>query len=287
MDSFLVTDSFLITDNSLVIEQTLSSNLARKVAIAEAFGKAAHGYDKHAQFQREVGTQLLRQLPDDLTGMQVLDIGCGTGFFSEVLADKGAIVTAADLSPEMLQQAKQRCGSKVWRYCQADAEQLPFDEQEFDIVFSNLALQWCEDLAYPLRELQRVTKSSGKVVFSTLAEGSLTELKQAWAKIDTYQHVNHFLSEKQINIALAQSGATGHHLDLRTVQLWYTSAFELMRDLKGIGATHVGERAPGLTGKSTLLRVESEYQSYRNGSGLLPATYQVCLGSVYLPSSDF
>ncbi len=272
-------------NRSLVTAQTFSRDSARKTAIAEAFGKAAGGYDKHAQFQREVGIQLLQQLPDNLSGMKVLDIGCGTGFFCKMLADKGAIVTAADLSFEMLEQAKRRCGSKVWRYCQADAEQLPFDTQEFDIAFSNLALQWCEDLAEPLKELQRVTKPSGKVVFSTLAEGSLTELKQAWSKVDTYQHVNHFLSDKQINIALAQSGSTEHHVNLRTIQLWYTSAFELMRDLKGIGATHVGDRAPGLTSRSALLRVESEYQRYRNDSGLLPATYQVGLGAIYLPSS--
>ncbi len=269
-------------NDSSVADRAISIDSARKTAIADAFGKAACGYDKHAQFQREVGTQLLQQLPDSLTGMKVLDIGCGTGFFSEILADKGAIVTAADLSPEMLLQAQQRCGTKVRRYCQADAEKLPFDEQEFDMVFSNLALQWCEDLADPLRELQRVTKLCGKVVFSTLAAGSLIELKQTWAKIDTYQHVNQFLTKKQINIALAQSGAVKHHLDFRAMKLWYSSAYALMRDLKGIGATHVAKRAVGLTHRSTLLRVESEYQSYKNGDGLLPATYQVCLGRIDL-----
>ncbi len=273
-------------NDALVTEQAISMDSARKTAIAEAFGKAARGYDKHAQFQREVGTELLQRLPDDLRGMKILDIGCGTGFFSEILADKGAFVTAADLSPDMLLQAKQRCGSKVQYYCQADAEKLPFEKQQFDMVFSNLALQWCEDLADPLRELQRVTKPSGKIIFSTLAEGSLFELKQTWAKIDSYQHVNQFLSEKQINIALAQSGAVEHHLDFRAMKLWYTSAFELMRDLKGIGATHVAERGSGLTARSTLLRVESEYQSYKNDSGLLPATYQVCLGAVCLPPLD-
>lgn len=252
----------------------------RKLAIAEAFGKAARAYDQHAQFQRDIGNELLDLLPADLQGKRVLDIGCGTGYFTSLLAQRGAIVTAADLSIEMLKQTELRCGTSIYRYCQADAEALPFDNQQFDIVFSSLALQWCDDLADPLKELHRVTKKGGTVVFSTLMSGSLFELQKAWAEIDSYQHVNQFLSENQIKIALEQAGSQNHQLDLRTVQLWYASAFSLMRDLKGIGATYVGERSPGLTKKSTLSKVEAQYQQFKNDDDLLPATYQVCLGTM-------
>lgn len=263
------------------MECSVPNNSARKMAIAEAFSKAAHGYDQHAQFQRDVGNELLKYLPQNLSGLKVLDIGCGTGYFSELLSNRGAEVTAADLSKEMLVQAKARCNNNVLEYRQADAEALPFNNHHFDIVFSSLALQWCDDLSIPLRELQRVTKKGGKVLFSTLMQGSLIELRNAWAEIDSYQHVNQFLSEKQIKIALAQAGSQNHHLDLLTIQLWYASAFKLMRDLKGIGATHVGARSPGLTKKSTLSRVETEYQRFKNDNELLPATYQVCLGTIF------
>jgi len=264
------------------VECIQSINSIRKIAIADAFSRAASGYDQYAQFQRDVGSELLALLSSDLSGMNVLDIGCGTGFFSDLLAKRGAKVTAADLSPEMLKQAEKRCGKDVALYCQADVENLPFVDGQFDIVFSSLALQWCDDLSNPLKEIQRVTRKGGKVVFSTLTTGSLIELKQAWAEIDSYQHVNHFLSNKQIKIALAQIGSQNHHLDLQTVQLWYSSAFSLMRDLKGIGATYIGKRSPGLTRKSTLSRVETEYQRFKDGNGLLPATYQVCLGTIIL-----
>jgi len=254
----------------------------RKLAIADAFSRAAHKYDAHAQFQRDVGHQLIELMPERLNGLKVLDIGCGTGYFSEVLADKGAIVTAGDLSERMLLQAEQRCLDKVSGYRIADAEALPFDDNTFDMVFSSLALQWCRDLSVPLKELQRVTKSGGVVYFSTLADGSLHELKQAWAKIDSYQHVNNFLTINQIKVALAQSESYDHQLDLRSIRLWYSSAFQLMRDLKGIGATHVGERSQGLTKKSILERVETEYQRFKNSDNLLPASYQVCLGKINL-----
>ena len=260
----------------------ISTQTNRKTAIADAFSKAASIYDGHAQFQRDVGSELLALMPERLDGLRVLDIGCGTGFFSERLAEKGAIVIAADLSSEMLKQAKNRCADKVVEYREADAEALPFADDSFDLVFSSLALQWCCDLSVPLKELQRVTKPAGRIYFSTLMDGSLNELKVAWSKIDTYQHVNNFLTNNQINIALAQSGSTNHQLDLRSIQLWYSTAFQLMRDLKGIGATHVGDRSHGLTKRSALLQVENEYQIFKNEKDLLPATYQVCLGIINL-----
>ncbi|EGU32240.1 biotin synthesis protein BioC [Vibrio ichthyoenteri ATCC 700023] len=261
----------------------MDNRYSDKEAIAEAFGKAAQGYDQHAAFQREVGARLIGLLPSDLSSWRILDLGCGTGYFSQQLRDRGANVVALDLSASMLEQAQKRCGNDGITYQQGDAEQLPFADNQFDCVFSSLALQWCQDLAIPLREMSRVTKPGGQLLFSTLLDGSLRELKQAWAKIDTYQHVNDFISLNQVNIALAQSQCHTHHLDLPEIVVWYGSALGLMRDLKGIGANHVAGRSQGLTSKHSLRRLEREYQTFRQEhQGLLPATYQVCLGIINL-----
>ncbi|MFA0569841.1 malonyl-ACP O-methyltransferase BioC [Vibrio gallaecicus] len=253
-----------------------------KNAIAEAFGKAATTYDKHAEFQRDVGHRLLDKLPNDLSGLKVLDLGCGTGYFSYQLLSRGADVVCVDLSQEMLNQSKLRCGDQISSYQQADAEQLPFENQSFDIVFSSLALQWCDDLSVPLREIKRVTKRGGSVLFSTLLDGSLFELQKSWNKIDTHQHVNNFISENQVKIALAQSSCEAHQLDLPSITVWYDTALELMRDLKGIGATHVSGRSHGLTSRRMLQLVEKEYREFQSHQGFLPATYQVCLGVIKL-----
>lgn len=253
-----------------------------KSAIAEAFGKAATTYDKHAEFQRDVGHRLLDKLPRDLSGLKVLDLGCGTGYFSEQMVMRGAEVVCADLSAGMLGRAEQRCGTSVSLYQQADAEQLPFEDGCFDIVFSSLALQWCDDLSSPLKEIKRVVAVGGRVIFSTLLDGSLFELEKSWSKIDAHQHVNHFITINQVKIALAQSSCTAHQLDLPTITVWYDTAFELMRDLKGIGANHVSGRSQGLTSRRMLQLVEREYREFKNHQGFLPATYQVCLGVIQL-----
>ncbi|CAM4464066.1 malonyl-ACP O-methyltransferase BioC [Vibrio agarivorans] len=255
--------------------------LDEKQAIADAFGRAAETYDRHAEFQRDVGHRLLDKLPQDLNGKRILDLGCGTGYFSQKLLERGATVVCGDLSLAMLDVAKRRCNdSKRAAFYQVDAECLPFDRGEFDYVFSSLALQWCEDLSLPLSEAKRVTRQGGQVLFSTLLEGSLYELAMAWSEIDSYQHVNDFISPNRLKIALAQSHCANHDLDLPTITVWYPTAFAVMRDLKGIGATHVSGRGQGLTSRKTLNQVEMAYQKFKNQQGLLPATYQVCLGVI-------
>jgi malonyl-CoA O-methyltransferase len=252
-----------------------------KQAIAAAFSKAAKSYDKCAAFQRKVADHLLNQLPSDLTGYHVLDVGCGTGYCSELLRARGAKVTAFDLSASMLQEAERRCGQQGMEYVQGDVETLSFPPQQFDVVYSSLALQWCNDLAVPLEQIKRVTKRHGVICFSTLVDGSLQELKNSWNKVDSNQHVNTFTSQDAIKVALAQTGLVHHQLDFDAIQMWYPSAISLMKDLKGIGANHLSaQRNQGLHGRSKLLAVENAYLNYQNQQGLLPATYQVCFGVI-------
>ncbi|MDD1794575.1 malonyl-ACP O-methyltransferase BioC [Enterovibrio makurazakiensis] len=250
-----------------------------KSAIKDAFSRAATTYDKSAAFQRRVGHELMAQV-SEWQNKTVLDLGCGTGYFSEKIALKGAHVIALDLSEKMLEQARVRCGNTL-QYLSGDAESLPLADDSVDLVFTSLALQWCNDLSVPLREMRRVVKPGGTILFSTLLDGSLYELKQAWCEIDARQHVNTFLTPNQINIALAQAGIVNHHIECQTLTERYPSALALMKDLKGIGATHLSEgREAGLVGKRTFMALENAYRQFQLSEGIVPATYQVCFGAI-------
>ena len=252
-----------------------------KQAVASAFGKAAKNYDNAAAFQRKVGHLLLEELPHlHAVGShkKAIDIGCGTGYFSAELVKLGFNVTAADLSSEMLVQAKQRCNSDC-DYLLADAENLPLADNSYDIAFSSLALQWCDDLAVPLKELKRIVRPGGMIFFTTLVDGSLYELKDAWAQVDQHQHVNDFKTENEIKDALAQTGTQVDKLVFSPIVVHYPSALGLMKDLKGIGATHLQQKRKNvLLGRQTLSALEHAYDAHRDESHLLPATYQVCFG---------
>ncbi|MEC6906520.1 malonyl-ACP O-methyltransferase BioC [Photobacterium piscicola] len=254
---------------------------SKKLAIANAFGRAAQHYDKSAAFQRQVGHQLIELMPMQqvqCSNPSVIDIGCGTGYFSAKLQQQGFAVTAADLSSEMLLQAHKRCGNHCL-YLQTDAENIAMANDSYDYAFSNLALQWCDDLSIPLRELQRVVRADGVILFTTLIEGSLNELKHAWSQIDDKPHVNRFKTQQRIEAEIAQSGLMIETLECNSVTVYYSSAMKLMRDLKGIGATHLQQqRQAGLIGRQTFIELELAYDYFRLDNGLLPATYQVCFG---------
>lgn len=264
--------------NSVVLERVHATD---KQAIAAAFGRAAASYDNHAAFQRDVGYKLLDLMPERLQGKKILDLGCGTGYFSQHFIEAGAELVCADLSAEMLKQAQARCGAGNAEFTLCDAESMPFADESFDYVFSSLALQWCEDLSVPLKEIRRILKPGGGVYFSTLLEGSLFELNQAWSEVDSHQHVNRFISRNKVKLALAQAGYADHHLFLDTITLRYASAFALMKDLKGIGATHVSGRSKGLVSRRSLIQVETAYRAFCGADGDLPATYQVCFGVLH------
>ncbi|KDM92315.1 malonyl-ACP O-methyltransferase BioC [Photobacterium galatheae] len=251
---------------------------AEKQAIAASFGKAAKQYDASAAFQRRVGHRLLEQLPVLAHTSHWLDVGCGTGYFTRQLQGQHYQTTAVDLSFQMLEQAQARCQGQG-DFQHADAEALPFADNTFDAAFSSLALQWCRDLRVPLKELKRVVKPGGVIGFTTLAEGSLFELQQSWQAVDQALHVNQYAGESALVQAVESAGFTDYQLVVEPVVMHYESAFALMKDLKGIGATHLSQhRRQGLFGRTALNLIEQAYASFRDHTGQLPATYQVCFG---------
>jgi SAM-dependent methyltransferase len=97
-------------------------------------------------------------------GQRVLDIGCGTGIVARTVADLVAptgSVTGLDLNEAMLTVARRVRPDLDWR--QGDAGGLPFDDQSFDVVLSQMALMFFPDRDRAVREMARVTAPGGTV----------------------------------------------------------------------------------------------------------------------------
>ncbi|MEQ9859684.1 malonyl-ACP O-methyltransferase BioC [Pectobacterium cacticida] len=250
---------------------TLNDN---KQAIALAFGRAASGYDRFAALQRISGDRLLALMPSHSGLLQVLDAGCGTGHFSRYWRQHGKKVIALDLSAEMLGYARERQVADY--YLAGDIENLPLADGSVDISYSNLAVQWCDDLPRTLAEFYRVTRSGGIMAFSTLAEGSLCELSQAWQRVDGTRRTNRFLSFAAIDAACQRYR---HHLVQEHEVCLFPDVVALMKSLKGIGATWLHEgRAPGLLSRARLAALSAHYPQEQGG---YPLSYQLVYGIIY------
>lgn len=97
----------------------------------------------------------------------------------------------------MLAQARQKDAAD--HYLAGDIESLPLATATFDLAWSNLAVQWCGNLSTALRELYRVVRPGGVVAFTTLVQGSLPELHQAWQAVDERPHANRFYRQMKSN----------------------------------------------------------------------------------------
>jgi len=254
-------------------------NVIDKKMIAHSFGLAANTYDSVAHFQRWVGDQLIEKIPD-CSPETIVDLGCGTGYFSDALKQKftGAKYIGIDLSEDMAKYAKNHHAS-VNSWITADAESLPFKSNSIDLIFSSLAIQWCSDLPNLLKEIKRVLSPKGIFVFSTLLDGSLIELKEAWSEFDDKQHVNDFFRKDDYQEAIKLSGFEASLLSQECKVLKYQKLTELMRELKALGAHNLNaHRSTTLMGRHKLSGIISAYEKFRVDESYLPASYEVLWG---------
>lgn len=123
----------------------------------------------NSPYQKHYVWPAARSLLPEVSGMDVLDAGCGIGHYTERFLDDGASVVGVDLSDEALEIARDRCGDRATFYRQDLTE--PFDfasDDSFDLVFSNLVLDHVEDWEPVLEEFSRVLTPGGVAVVTTI-----------------------------------------------------------------------------------------------------------------------
>ena len=250
--------------------------------VGRSFGAAAGSYDGVAVLQKEVGERLMHRLAARFHAPEVIvDVGAGTGYFATGLLERypGSHLVALDIAEGMLLAARSRIGRSPNRCCVGgDAEALPLADRSVDLVFSNLAIQWCPGLAGVFGEFRRVLKPQGVALFSTFGAGTLVELRRAWAAVDDRSHVNDFADLAGIAGALSEAGFANADIDGETRCLEYGDVHALMREIKDLGAHNVTYGRPRhLTGKARLRRMIDAYAAQMAGGGVR-ASFEVVYG---------
>lgn len=292
--------------------------------VRRAFSRASSSYADAAKLQHEVEARLLETLDyyaqddnaladnqavrgEDARAPQVVvDLGCGPGAASRAIQQRWpkTRVLSLDLALPMLQSHPVETpglartltrllpglgGPRTPARICADARALPLADHSVDLLFSNLCLQWVEDLPAVFAGFRRVLKPNGMLVISTFGPDTLYELRSAFASADAVPHVSPFASIAQFGDALIGGGFRNPVLDRDELITRYPDLPALMRELRAIGATNaLHARRHTLTGRTRFAAAAEAYEQWResgesNTSGSIPATWEIITAIAWAP----
>ncbi len=271
-------------------------------AVRRAFSRAAATYDAAAVLQREVGARMASRLDYiKIAPHTILDAGCGTGEAVGELAARyaGARVVALDAALPMVAAARARArrarslfrrllpealargGPATPFHVCGDFNMLPLPGVAFDLVWSNLALQWTNDLPRAFAEMRRVMKVGGLLTFTTFGPDTLKEVRAAFARADGHTHTSRFSDMHDVGDMLVAAGFADPVMDMEQLTLTFADAGALMRELKQLGATNATRGRPhGLMGRGRWQRALGALEATRR-DGRLPVTFEVIYGHAW------
>jgi len=259
--------------------------------VLAAFNAAAKDYDTVSLLQQTITDRLIESFDQiKINPAAVLDLGSGTGYGSRKLKQcfKKAHFYQMDISGEMINIARKYSPMFFSKnhFLRADASRIPLPNNHFDLVFSSLMLQWCNNLDAVFSDVRRVLKPGGIFLFTSFGPDTLKELRESWQSVDDRVHVNAFVDMHDIGDSLIRNGLDAPVLSVEHIVLTYDECKQLMRELKNTGAHNINNgRRKTLTGKRRLDKVIKHYETFRRDSKL-PATYEVIYGHAWCPGPD-
>jgi malonyl-CoA O-methyltransferase len=262
----------------------MESSLPNTRVVRRTFDRLAGLYDGHAALEQEVAKRLLQRLEfHRLSPQRIVDLGCGTGQASAGLKNKfrKAQVIGLDSSRAMLAQMRRR--SRFLRPLKAvcaDFSALPLADQSSELLYSNLALQWCPDLVSLFAEFRRILVPGGMLLFSSFGPDSLGELRTAWSDAEETAQTAEFTDMLEVGDALMAAGFQEPVMDTERITLSYPDIDSLICELQATGTSGF------LHGRNSMQeakdRLEMAYQPFRVDSKY-PVTYQIIYGTAFGP----
>ena len=227
-----------------------------------------------------------------LSPQRVLDAGCGDGHGARRLAEvyPDAHVLGLDFAYPMLRVARSR-GAWLRRvlkrervdYQCADLVAVPLPAASMDLAWSNLALHCAGDPLPALKELWRVLKVGGLLMFSCYGPDTLKELRSAFAASDSAVHVHGFIDMHDLGDMLSACGYAAPVMDMELITLTYADVDALCADLRASGQVNTLDgRRRGLAGKGVFSAMRAAYENLRRDARL-PATFEIVYGHAWKP----
>lgn len=213
-----------------------------KETIKNNFDRYADMYDGYSDVQRFCAHRLLEIL-DTASPENILDIGCGTGWYTGRLSElfPDANIDAFDISPNMISYAKSLYSYDNINFKVSDAEKFDF-EKSYDLITSNASLQWFSDLPKSFKNFNSLLNEDGIFVVSVFGPQTFIELHKALVKFlgdDALISASHFVAEDMLKDSLSQSFK---NVVIKRVvyQEEHEHLFSLLKKIKYTGTRGVG-----------------------------------------------
>jgi ubiquinone/menaquinone biosynthesis C-methylase UbiE len=184
----------------------------------------AESYDRFYLTDRgrsvdQIEKSLIRQHLNSILAGNMLELGCGTGHWTEFFCEEGFEVTAIDNSKAMLSLAKRKNISRA-AFHKADAAHLPVPDNNFAVITSVTMLEFVKDINEIFNEIDRVLKPGGYLILGWL--NALSEMGKNKNTDEIFKHA-HFYSPADIDQLLSRFG-----VPQMSFGVYYSSGFELL-----------------------------------------------------------
>ncbi|KAF7599350.1 MAG: malonyl-[acyl-carrier protein] O-methyltransferase BioC [Candidatus Dactylopiibacterium carminicum] len=256
--------------------------------VRRAFEAKAAGLARQDFLAREAASRMAERL-DYIrhTPSRILDLGCGHGADLPLLAQHypQAERLGLDVSLPLLHLAP-RAGGLLGRLFRreitprlicADASQLPLATGSVDMVWSNLLLHWLPDPKPAFREMHRVLRTDGLLMFATLGPDTLAELRTVLPE----HSLHRFIDMHDLGDDLVHAGFAAPVMDMQRITLTYPDFDSLLRELRTASAGNARADRPHGLGRRARWQAARETAETLRQDGKLSLTVELVFGHAW------
>lgn len=263
--------------------------MINKIQVARRFGKMSHSYDEHACVQKNMAVTLskLAQSTDRCDYAKILEIGCGTGYLTRIMAGifPQADILATDIAPEMIAAARANLGHLPnVRFALEDGEHLQTSET-FDLIISNAVFQWFNDYPAAYAGFLDRLRPGGQLLYATFGPHTLRELHASFAAAyhscgmqSGGRHGQAFAPSSTLQQLMEDLDYTHTvHQETHTRE-YFPSVKDFLTSIKKIGATNANQQDHPVLSRQLLSAMIRCYEASYKEKGRIFATYHIIYG---------
>ncbi len=265
--------------------------MINKKQVCRHFGKMSKSYNDYAIVQKKMAHSLQELSKKTGNFKRILEIGCGTGFFTQLLAETypHAHIVATDISPDMLRVAQNTLSSfSNISYEVQDGENLQL-AGKFDLIISNAAFQWFQDYQQAFQHFYHLLQPGGYLLYATLGHDTFCELKTSFHAAHQALHITSPLHHGPTFISIDQLVKISQKIGFHTKHYeefhkeYFSTTKDFLTSVKKIGANNAAHSTNMVINRNLIFSMIQYYEQHFTLQDQIYATYHTIYGCEQRP----